>query len=85
MMAKTSSRENLNGRPSVASSRENMVGRPSMATSRGGDGPFQSGSRGDGGMYGKTGRWVNILCVNMDKVLMGAVFVAAQSFLGDNR
>lgn len=67
MMAKTSSRENLNGRPSVASSRDNMMGRPSMATSRGGDGPFQSGSRGDGGMYGKTGRCVNILFVNMDQ------------------
>ena len=85
MMAKTSSRENLNGRPSVASSRDNMMGRPSMATSRGGDGPFQSGSRGDGGMYGKTGRWVYTLFANVDMVLMGAVFVSARSFLGDNR
>jgi hypothetical protein len=55
-MARSSSRENLNGRPSVAGNRDNMVGRPSMAMSRGGDAPFQSGNRGDAGIYGKTGR-----------------------------
>jgi hypothetical protein len=37
-----------------SASRENLQGRPSVATSRAGEVPFTSGNRGDGGMYGKT-------------------------------
>jgi len=52
-MARSTSKDNLNGRPSVATSRDGIQGRQSVATSRG-DGPFASGNRGDGGIYGKT-------------------------------
>lgn len=46
-MARSTSKDNLQGRPSVATSRDGQHGRQSVATSA-------SGNRGDGGMYGKT-------------------------------
>jgi hypothetical protein len=52
-MARSTSRDNVQGRASTALSSNGLHGRPSVATSRG-DGPVASGNRGDGGMYGRT-------------------------------